>query len=161
MMKMENWETKMDKVSIKQMLEEINQALIENLAAELGFPSFEKLENSSECIYDEYYVTYLSDGRWVWWNPQTYKSEDPIYFNDKEEITKYISDFLGLDKQQNYQLRQGLNEIVQMRKCLYCEHEFDPTKVSYSDSDTDLHQKRYCSTECAMEVLMGELKEDY
>lgn len=161
MMKMENWETKMDKVSIKQMLEEINQALIENLAAELGFPSFEKLENSSECIYDEYYVTYLSDGRWVWWNPQTYKSEDPIYFEDKEEITKYISDFLGLDKQQNFQLRQGLSEIVQMRKCLYCEHEFDPTKVSYSDGDTEHHQKRYCSTECAMEALMGELKEDY
>lgn len=161
MMKMEKWETKMDNMDLKEMLDEIDRALMENLAAEIGFPSYKKLENSSECIFDEYHITYLSDGRWVWWNPQKYKSEDPVYFDDKEAIIGFISNFLQLDDQQVYQLKKGLSEVPQMRKCFYCEHEFDPTQIDYLNGEVDDHQKRYCSTECAMEAIMGDIKDDF
>lgn len=161
MMKMENWEAKMDNMNLKQMLDEIDRALIENLAAELGFSSFERLENSSECIFNDYYVTYLSDGRWVWWNPQKYKDEDPIYFEDQESITQYIREFLKLDDQQLLQLRKGLDEIPQMKKCLYCEHEFAPTKVELLSDDINTHEHKYCSPECALDDMSEELKEDF
>lgn len=161
MMKMEKWESKMDNMDLKEMLDEIDHALMENLAAEIGFPTFEKLESASECIIDEYYVTYLSDGRWVWWNPQRYKSEDPIYFENREAIIAFITDFLKLDDQQVYQLRKGLSEVPKMRRCLYCEHEFDPEKVDYQNGEVDDHQKRYCSTECAMDAIMSEIKDDF
>lgn len=160
MMKMENWEAKMDQVNLKQMLDEIDRALVENLAAELGFPSFERLETSSECIFDEYYVTYLSDGRWVWWNPQKYKVEDPLYFKSVEEITLYIRDFLGLDDHQLFQLRKGLDEVTQMKKCLYCEHEFSPA-MDESQDEIIVHEKKYCSPECALDGLSGEIKEEF
>ena len=159
MMKMEKWESKMDKTNLKEMLEEIDRALMENLAAEIGFPSFEKLENASERIVDEFHVTHLSNGRWVWWNPQKYRSEDPVYFDSQEAIFDFISDFLNLNEQQQYQLKRGLEEVPQMRKCLYCEHEFDPSSIDYGDVDD--HQKKYCSTDCAMEAIMGEIKDDF
>lgn len=159
MMKMEKWESKMDKTNLKDMLDEIDRALMENLAAEIGFPTFEKLEDASECIVDEFYVTHLSNGQWVWWNPQRYKSEDPVYFDSREAIIAFISNFLKLDEKQQLQLKKGLQELPQMQKCLYCEHEFDPTQIDYAD--LDLHPKKYCSTDCVMEAIMGEIKDDF
>jgi len=159
MMKMEKWEAKVDKANLKEMLAEIDRALMENLAAEIGFPSFEKLESASECIVEDFHVTHLSDGRWVWWSPQKYISEDPVYFESKDEIVSYICDFLKLDEQQREQLIQGLDKLPQMRKCTYCEHEFDPNKIDYGEVEDD--QKQYCSTDCAMEAIRGEIKDDF
>jgi hypothetical protein len=158
MIKMDNWEEKMDQVDLKEMLGEIDRALLANLAAELGFPSFQRLKQSSEIIIHDFHVTFLSDGRWVWWHPQRYASEDPIFFAGREQIVQYIGKFLKLDDDQTYQLRKGLASIPQTSKCLYCEHEFLPATVERTDEDDEweLDLENYCSRECALDAIQNE-----
>lgn len=158
MNKMEKWESDVDNIDWREMRSEVDRALMENLAAELGFPDFDHLEQASELVVEEYYVTHLSDDRWVWWNPQRYANEDPIYFADGESIKKYIVDFLGLGEQQEAQLEEGLNDVVQTRSCRHCEHEFNPLELQ--EIHPEAENSPYCSPECAMESIMGEIKED-
>jgi hypothetical protein len=158
---MENWEKELDQFDWKKVLKEVDQALIENLAAELGFPSFEKLEQASELVVGDYYICHLSDGRWVWWNPTTYATEDPIYFRNKKEAMKYIADFLKLDDEKKAQLKKGLDRVVQTKRCRYCEHEFHPKDPGRSKWDRTGRQTEFCSPECAAEAVIDELKEDF
>lgn len=158
---MEDWESELDNIDWKKMLEDIDRALADNLAAELGFPSFEKLEQASELVVDAYYITHLSDGRWVWWNPERYAKEDPKYFADKEEAMAYIADFLGLSEEQKVQLEKGMGQVTQTKRCRCCEHEFNPVDPARSDWDADQEQIEFCSAECAMELVLTEMKEDF
>lgn len=161
MNQMEDWETELDNIDWKAMLEDIDRALIDNLAAELGFPSYERLEQASELVVDEFYITHLSDGRWAWWNPSTYANEDPKYFTDKQEVMAYIADFLELDEKNMDQLQAGLGQVTQTRRCQCCEYEFNPADPARYDWDADQEQSEFCSAECAMEAVLGEMKEDF
>jgi hypothetical protein len=158
---MEDWEREMDNIDWKTMLKDINRALMDNLAAELGFPSYDKLEQASERVVDDFYIVHLSDGRWVWWNPTTYAKEDPLYFSSKREIMDFIADFLDLDEGQMGQLQAGLNQVIQMKRCRCCEHEFNPADPARREWDAEQEQSAFCSPACAMEYVMGEIKEDF
>jgi hypothetical protein len=158
---MEDWEKEMDNIDWKSILKDIDRALMDNLAAELGFPSFEKLEHASERVVDDYYIAHLSDGRWVWWNPVTYAKEDPLYFADKREIMAFIAKFLNLPKDRLGQLKAGLDQVIQTRRCSCCEHEFNPADPERYKWDERREQNQFCSPECAMESLMGEMKDDF
>ncbi|MBA4493006.1 hypothetical protein ACFO25_08035 [Paenactinomyces guangxiensis] len=161
MKEMEDWEKELDNIDWKTVLDDIDRALADNLAAELGFPSFERLEQASELVVDQYYVTHLSDGRWAWWNPQNYAHEDPAYFSDKQEITAFIADFLQLDEKKMVQLQDGLNQVIQTKRCRCCEHEFNPADPVRRDWDAGQEQSQFCSAECAMETVLNEMKEDF
>ncbi|WP_124727954.1 hypothetical protein [Staphylospora marina] len=157
---MEDWEEELDQINWKQMLEEIDRALMDNLAAELGFPSFERLEEASLAVKDDFHVTHLSDGRWVWWSPTAYAKEDPLYFSDKPSIVRYISEMLGLDEGKRAHLERGLSQLPQMSRCDCCEHEFNPRDPERMHWDSRGEQRRFCSAQCAAEVLLGEMRED-
>lgn len=157
---MEQWEHDVDNINWKAMLHEIDEALADNLAAELGFPSFERLEQASELVAGEYYISHLSDGRWVWWNVRTYAKEDPILFQTKTEIMNYIAQFLNLDASKLGQLEEGISQVVQTKRCVYCEHEFNPKDPTRFDWDLDQDQMEYCSADCAMESVLLEMKDE-
>jgi hypothetical protein len=158
---MEEWERELDHIDWKAVLEEIDQALMDNLAAELGFPSFEKLEQASERVVGDFYVAHLSDGRWVWWNPKLYAKEDPKYFSDRQEISLFIAQYLKLDEEKFARLQEGLKQVVQTRRCKWCEYEFNPMDPARAEWDAGYEQAAFCSPECAMESLFGEMKEDF
>lgn len=161
MSQMENWENEVDNINWKTMLHEIDEALCDNLAAELGFPSFERLEQASELVVGNYYICHLSDNRWVWWNPRTYATEDPRFFSNQKEAVEYISTFLGLSSNKIPQLEEGLGQVSQMKCCTYCKHEFNPQDPARFDWDADSDQLHFCSAECAMESILEEMKDDF
>lgn len=158
---MEDWEKELDSIDWKLMLDDIHKALIDNLAAELGFPSYDRLEQASERVFKDFYVVHLSDGRWAWWNPTTYAKEDPLFFESKAEIVKYIAGVLNLKRKDWKRLEAGLDQLVQTRKCRCCHYEFNPLDPSRMSWDVDGEQTEFCSAECAMEVVMGEMKEHF
>ncbi|UWE02931.1 hypothetical protein [Laceyella sacchari] len=158
---MVGWEQEVDNIDWKSMLEDIDRALMDNLAAELGFRTYEQLEHASERIVQDYYIVYLSDGRYAWWNPLKYATEDPLYFADKEEIEQYITGLLRLDNEQRAQLRSGLARIPQMHRCIVCEYEFNPKDPERRKWDSSEERNEFCSAECAMEHVMTEMKEDF
>lgn len=158
---MEEWEEELDRINWKRVLEDIDRALMDNLAAELGFPSFDRLEQASVRVVDDFYVTHLSDGRWVWWSPTAYAKEDPRYFSDMHEIMQYISGILNLDDDKKTQLALGLSQIPQMKRCRSCEHEFNPVDPARTHWDSEREQLDFCSAECAAEYFMGEMREDF
>jgi len=158
---MENWENELDNIDWKSVLAEIDQALMDNLAAELGFPSYERLEQASELVVEDFHITHLSDGRWVWWSPTRYAKEDPVYLASKGETKAYIGQLLRLDQEQMKQLETGLNQVVQTKRCRSCEHEFNPVDPTRAEWDQGQEQAEFCSPECAMEYVMGEMKEDF
>ncbi|SHE78167.1 hypothetical protein SAMN05444392_103122 [Seinonella peptonophila] len=158
MNKMEKWEAAVDNIDWRLMRDEVDRALIENLAAELGFPDFDRLERASELVVDDFYITHLSDGRWAWWNPRRYANEDPTYFGDDQSLKEFIIQFLQLDQVGSKQLEEGLSKVVQMNRCKFCEHEYDP--IELQERQPDINHSDYCSTECAMESILGEIKEE-
>jgi hypothetical protein len=158
---MEDWEKELDNIDWKTMLADIDRALMDNLAAELGFPSYQRLEQASERVVEDFYVAHLSDGRWVWWNPTTYAKEDPLYFENKQQIMEFIAKILKLEKKHLKRLEQGLDQVVQTKRCRCCEHEYNPFDPSRIDWDAEQEQAEFCSPECAMEYVMDEMKEDF
>ncbi|MFC7441379.1 hypothetical protein [Laceyella putida] len=158
---MVGWEQDLDNIDWKSMLKDIDRALMDNLAAELGFRTYEQLEQASERIVQDYYIVYLSDGRYVWWNPVRYAKEDPLYFANKEEVEQYIASLLKLDNEKRAQLQVGLARIPRMKRCAVCEYEFNPTDPARSKWDSKEEQHEFCSAECAMEHVMAEMKEDF
>lgn len=158
---MEKWEKELDNIDWKSVLAEIDLALMDNLAAEIGFPSYERLEQASVLVVDDFHVTHLSDGRWVWWSPTRYAKEDPIYFNSKSEIQQFIIQLLKLNEKQIKQLEAGLSEVIQTKRCRSCEHEYNPSDVDISDFQLEQEQDEFCSPECAMEFVMNEMKEGF
>jgi hypothetical protein len=155
---MDKLEAEVDNIDWQKMRSQIDRALMENLAAEVGFPDYDHLEQASELVVDHFYVTHLSDGRWVWWNPIKYATEDPKYFEDEKSLQDFIIELLDLNKQQQAQLKEGLQQAVKMKRCKYCEHEFDPVRLA--EEQPEAKDSPYCSTECAMESILGEIKED-
>jgi hypothetical protein len=154
--KMDNWENQVDNINWESMLEEIDQALVDNLAAELGFPSYDHLEQASELVVDDYYICHLSDGRWVWWNPYEYATKDPEYFADKKEIMYFIADFLQLDEDKMQQLQEGLDQVVQTKRCVHCDFEFDPSDQNRQNWVKDESHEAYCSLQCVQEAAVKE-----
>lgn len=156
---MDHFEEEVDNINWQEISKEIDRALINNLAAEIGFPSYAKLEQASELVVDDYYICHRSDGKWVWWNPTTYVKEDPKFFDNKEEAMEYIVKFLQLDEKGKQQLKSGFDQVQQTRKCLYCEHELNPLDPSRAEWDRENELQDFCSPECAMDSLMEEMKE--
>lgn len=153
---MEDWEQEVDSINWKTMLAEIDQALLDNLAAEIGFRSFENLENASGLVANDNYICHLSDGRWAYWNPQTYSTEDPKFFVDKDSAILYIAQTFALDEEKVDQLRTGFNRVHPSFHCLECNYEFQPQR---EPAEWDI--TKYCSAECAMEAVLLEMKEDF
>lgn len=158
---MEDWEKELDNIDWKTMLDDIHKALIDNLAAELGFPSYDRLEHASERVFKDFYVVHLSDGRWAWWNPTTYAKEDPLFFENKADIIKYIAGILNLERKDWKRLEAGLAQVVQTRKCRCCKYEYNPLDPSRMSWDVDQDQAEFCSADCAMEYVFGEMKEHF
>lgn len=153
---MEDWEQQVDKINWKTMLAEIDQALLDNLAAEVGFRSYESLENASGFVAEDYHICHLSDGRWAYWNPHTYTREDPLFFDEKDTVIAHIASMFGLEDEKVEQLTQGLDQVHQAHNCQYCKYEFLPESGTM-EWDTN----KYCSAECAMESVLHEMKEDF
>ncbi|TCS94901.1 hypothetical protein [Hazenella coriacea] len=148
---MDEWEDELDNINWKEMLSDIDQALMDNLAAELGFPSFERLEQASRLIVDQFYVTHLSDGRWAWWNPRLYAQEDPYFFADVYEVMNYIAYTLQLSKTQLDLLHDGLLRLTQTKQCKHCEFEFNPMAPFRREWDPRQEWGSFCSPECVTE----------
>lgn len=148
---MDEWEEELDNINWKDMLSDIDRALMDNLAAELGFPSFDLLEQASRLIVDQFYVTHLSDGRWAWWNPQLYAQEDPYYFANVHEVMNYIAYFLQLGKTELNLLHEGLLQLPQTQQCLNCEFEFNPAAPFRHEWDPQQEFHSFCSHECVNE----------
>ncbi len=155
---MEEWEQEVDSINWKSMLKEIDEALLDNLAVEIGFRTFAQLEEVSELVVDDYYICHLSDGRWVWWNPKEYTTKDPKFFSNVEEAKQFISDFLQLDQEKLRQLEEGLAQVRQTKKCHYCEYEFD--QEDQKQKNFQLAQQGFCSEECAVEMQKARMKEE-
>lgn len=158
---MVGWEQEVDNIDWKSMLGEIDRALMDNLAAELGFRTYEQLEQASERIVQDYYIVYLSDGQYVWWNPRTYAKDDPIRFASKQEIEQYVTNLLHLNEEQQAQLKEGISHIPQMKRCIVCEYEFNPFDPTRRKWDIEEEQNDFCSAECVMEYMMEDMKEDF
>ncbi|WP_044642268.1 hypothetical protein [Risungbinella massiliensis] len=156
---MDSWEEEVDNINWRNISEEIDQALIDHLAAEVGFPSYDKLEQASELVVDDYYICHRSDGMWIWWNPQTYASEDPKYFNSQSEAMHFVADFLDLNEEKRQHLKVGFDQVNQTKQCNYCDHEFNPHDPSRHEWDREAGKLAYCSPECAMDAVMEEMKE--
>ncbi|MCH5583643.1 hypothetical protein MK805_01485 [Shimazuella sp. AN120528] len=153
---MEDWEQRVDGINWKTMLAEIDQALLDNLAAEIGFRSYEGLENASGFVAEDYHICHLSDDRWAFWNPHTYTREDPLFFDDKDTVINHIAAMFSLEGEKVEQLRKGLEQVRQAHNCQYCNYEFLPESGTM-EWDTS----KYCSAECAMESVLHEMKEDF
>ncbi|SDY30706.1 hypothetical protein [Thermoactinomyces sp. DSM 45892] len=154
---MAQWEHDVDNIHWKSILHEIDEALADNLAAEIGFSSFERLEHASELVAGEYHICHLSDGRWAWWNVEMYVTEDPLFFQSKIELIQYIQQFLQLDSKQLKRLDEGLGQAFQMKRCLYCEYEYDPQDADHWDPEQE--QPAYCSATCATSSVLEEMKD--
>jgi hypothetical protein len=152
----EDWEQEVDSINWKTMLAEIDQALLDNLAAEIGFRSYENLENASGLVAEDYHICHLSDNRWAYWNPHTYTREDPLFFDDKDKVIDHIAAMFALEKEKVEQLRMGLEQVHQANHCQYCNYEFLP-----ESGNTEWDTNKYCSAECAMESVLHEMKEDF
>jgi hypothetical protein len=153
----EEWEQEVDSINWKTMLSEIDQALLDNLAAEIGFQSFENLELASGLVAEDYHICHLSDGRFAYWNPHTYTREDPKFFEDKVLAVGFIATMFSLDEEKVDQLRLGLDKIHQSHHCLFCKYEFNPPMTGSVEWDIN----KYCSAVCAMESVLHEIKEDF
>ncbi|MBS7530006.1 hypothetical protein IC619_005780 [Hazenella sp. IB182353] len=154
------WEQKMDNINWKEMLEDVEAALMDNLAAEIGFPTYDRLLQSSELISGRYHLTYLSDGRFAWWNPDTYATgEDPCFFSNKEEMVAYIASVIQLNQEQQEKLRFNLQSFQQMKRCETCDHEYNPKDPIRYEWDGDKDNQAYCSFECAVESVLKEEKD--
>jgi ribosomal protein L37AE/L43A len=152
----EDWEREVDSINWKTMLAEIDQALLDNLAAEIGFRSYENLENASGLVAEDYHICHLSDNRWAYWNPHTYTREDPLFFEDRDAVIEHIAEMFGLVDEKLEQLKLGMDQVHQSHQCEYCKYEFLPSTTT-GDWDTN----KYCSAECAMESVLHEMKEDF
>jgi hypothetical protein len=154
--RVEDWEHEVDSINWKTMLAEIDQALLDNLAAEIGFRSYEHLENASSLVADDYHICHLSDGRWAFWNPHTYTREDPLFFTEKDDVIVHIAEMFALQDDKIKQLCAGLDQVYQARHCQYCHYEFLP-----ETEETEWDINKFCSAECAMESVLSEMKEDF
>lgn len=155
--KLEEWEQEVDNINWKTMLAEVDQALLDNLAAEIGFRSYEHLEHASGLVAQDYYICHLSDGRWAFWNPHTYTREDPNFFDNISDVVTHIAGLFSLEGEKIEQLRQGLSQVQQSIHCQYCNYEFHPSSVASAEWDNN----KYCSAECAMESVLHEVKEEF
>lgn len=145
-------EDEVDGIEWKNMQADIDHALMDNLAAELGFPTFDRLVRASRLIADGFYLTHFSDDRWAWWNPLRYAQEDPFYFDDHDKLTTYITELLQLNEEQVVTLHTEYTRMIQTKRCACCDYEFnpeDPTRNNWDEKREHLH---LCSSECFTEV---------
>lgn len=162
---MDDWESTLDNIDWKEVLQEIDSALLDNLAAELGFRSYEWLKRASVMLTPDYYLIQLSDGRWGLWSPTHYKHQDPIFVNSREEMFALIQDGFQLPNEEAVQyVQEKLDAVRQMDRCIQCGFEFDPDdpmRAEWGMENRVESPERFCSPECAMERVVEQMQQDH
>ena len=82
----EDWESALDKFDWNDVLAEVDGELLEHLASELSFRTYQALKESSCPLGDGYHLTHLADGRWAFWNEQNYAQEDVRFFETAQHF---------------------------------------------------------------------------
>jgi rubredoxin len=162
---MDDWESTLDNIDWKEVLQEIDSALLDNLAAELGFRSYELLKRASRMLTPDYYLIHLSDGRWGLWSPTHYKHQDPIFAHSREEMFALIQDGFQLPDEEAVQyVQETLDSVRQMQRCIQCGFEFDPgdpLREEWGMESGVEAPEQFCSPECAMESVVKQMQQDH
>ncbi|PTM59496.1 hypothetical protein [Desmospora activa] len=162
----EDWESALDKIDWNDVLQDVDKQLLENLAAELRFKSYESLELASQPLGDGYYITYLSEGTWAFWNNARYVEEDVQFFETSQQFLHFALERFKIQGEEVESLINLLSETRQMKQCAYCECEFDPEDPARKELgidgiylDEEEQERECCSPQCAVEAMVQEWKE--
>src|SRR5699024_3708594 len=121
-----DWEEALDEIDWKDVLEEVDDELLENLAGELHFRTFEALKDSSTPLGDGYHMTHLSDGQWAFWSEKNYVQEDVRFFENEQLFLHFAVEHFSLGEQEIQELVRLLEETPRLKSCAVCGHHFNP-----------------------------------
>lgn len=162
----QDWESALDQINWNEVLQEVDEELLENLAAELKFPQYEKLKQSAYSLGDGFFLIHLADGRWAFWNEATYVQEDVRYFETGQHFIHYVIEAYSFDGEQLQSLLQVVEQARQMKQCSYCHFQFDPEDPARKELgiqgiylDEETKDVEFCSPQCAVEAMVDEIKE--
>jgi hypothetical protein len=162
----DDWESAMDKIDWNHVLQDVDQKLLENLAAELRFKNYSVLEHASQPLGDGFYITHLSDGTWAFWNNLRYVEEDVRFFETSQQFLHFALEHFSIQGEAVESLVQLLTEARQMKACAHCGCQFDPEDPARQELgidgiylDEEKQQEECCSPQCAVEAMVQEWKE--
>ena len=93
------------------MLEEVDGELLEHLASELSFRTYQALKKETSCpLGDGYHLTHLADGRWAFWNEQNYVKEDVRFFETAQHFLHVAVEEFKLEQPQVKDLLERLEK---------------------------------------------------
>ncbi|PTX64851.1 hypothetical protein C8P63_10169 [Melghirimyces profundicolus] len=163
---MEDWESALDDIDWNDVLEEVDGELLENLARELRFGTYEALRKSSRPLGDGFQITRLSDGNWAFWNEQTYVQEDIRYFDTVQHFLHFALEQFNLGEEEVRELIQLLDQTPRLKRCAVCDLHFNPEDEARRELgiegiylDEENQEGECCSPQCAVEAVLHEMKE--
>ncbi|SMO50477.1 hypothetical protein [Melghirimyces algeriensis] len=166
MEKFEEWEDALDKIDWSDVLDEVDGQLLENLANELRFRTYEALKVSSLHLGDGYHITHLANGKWAFWNEQNYVREDIRFFDTEQHFLHFALQLFRLNETKAKELVQLLQKTPQLKICVVCNHHFNPNDPARKDLgiegiyvDEEKSEGECCSPQCAVEAVLHEMKD--
>ncbi|MDR6225059.1 hypothetical protein [Desmospora profundinema] len=162
----DDWESALDKIDWNDVLRDVDKKLLENLAAELRFKSYNVLEHASQPLGDGYYITHLSEGTWAFWNNSRYVEEDVQFFDTSQQFLHFALERFSIQGEEVESLVELLAQARQMKQCFHCGFHFDPEDPARKELgidgiylDEEEQHAECCSPQCAVEAMVQEWKE--
>ncbi len=162
----EDWEDALDKFDWNDVLEEVDGELLEHLASELSFRTYQALKESSCPLGDGYHLTHLADGRWAFWNEQNYVKEDVRFFETAQHFLHVAVEEFKLEQPQVKDLLERLEKTPHLKLCAVCGHHFNPDDSARRELgiegiflDEENREGECCSPQCAVEAVVHDMKE--
>lgn len=165
-MTMEDWEAALDKFDWNDVLEEVDEELLEHLAGELSFRTYQALNEASCSLGDGYHITQLADGKWAFWNGQNYVQEDVRFFETPQHFLHFALEEFKLGQSQVRDLLERLEQTPRLKVCAVCGYHFNPDDSARRELgiegiflDEENQEGECCSPQCAVEAVVDEMKE--
>ncbi|MFC4076747.1 hypothetical protein [Salinithrix halophila] len=162
----DDWEEALDEIDWNQILKEVDGELLENLALELRFSTYEALKQSSLSLGEGYYLTHLSDGRLAFWHEKRYVEEDVRFFETGQLFLHYAMETFQLQGESIDELARMIGESYPLKTCSYCGMHFDPNDPARQElgiegifAEEDGSGEEFCAPQCAVEAMVQEMKE--
>ncbi|SFS82343.1 hypothetical protein [Marininema halotolerans] len=162
----DEWEDALDQIDWSTLLNEVDHELMENLALELRFRTYEALKQSSLVLGEGYYLTHLSDGSFAFWHEERYVQEDVTFFETGQLFIHHAIEHFHLEGENLESLVYMMGESRPLKVCTFCEFQFhpdDPARRELGMEEIVDEQEgtitEYCSPQCSIEAMVSEMKQ--
>ncbi|SDW15232.1 hypothetical protein SAMN05444487_101399 [Marininema mesophilum] len=162
----DEWEDALDQIDWSSVLNDVDHELLENLAMELRFCTYEALKQSSMILGEGYYLTHLSDGTLAFWHEERYVQEDVTFFETGQHFIHHAIEHFHLEGENLEVLVQMISESRPLKVCSHCQFQFNSDEPARQElgMESIIDEEggkviEYCSPQCAIDAMVSEMKQ--